>query len=457
MEEVKYEELCEIYKYKGSPQNLNYNDFFNPNICHVCKSRSNGCLISCAQCKLVFYCKEEHQHMHMREHAEICAIISSFLISKKPRQDESLYRNRSQWMKERKDLLDVIQKKTENILKRPMENYEKQIILLSKSCMKCRRQTELQTCERCHSVNYCNYHAKWFHSYHANSIYCKSFRRLLNINITKCIYDIKADIISRYNKLFCFHHFSITVPFINTGKKPNIENIRSFFSQYIKISNDMLLSPAVDHIIIDYVSKPLAIYYGLEKTYILDKIISPSSECIIHVICGYVELVDENDLRAWELLFHLLPKLFSVVIVLIGPNLSDVDSGYIECCVECCIKKKKLRYIYVAHSYDVYISSPYSFKDPDIIVSFHTEMFNFFKCKKSIKAMKSRESPLVLISLTKKQATRAVQIIKKFTDTTEVPTYIKNPFCSFIPDVLLKKIRFRHSWITIFSENQRLK
>ncbi|XP_014473808.1 PREDICTED: uncharacterized protein LOC106743963 isoform X2 [Dinoponera quadriceps] len=60
---------------------INYNYFFNPNICHVCKCTVQRTLKTCILCDMIAYCSEEHRVLHRRQHETIChAIIKDNLI-----------------------------------------------------------------------------------------------------------------------------------------------------------------------------------------------------------------------------------------------------------------------------------------------------------------------------------------------------------------------------------------
>ncbi|XP_011139396.1 uncharacterized protein LOC105183155 isoform X2 [Harpegnathos saltator] len=62
-----------VYTDFGTLEPYQYNSFFHPNLCHVCKLRNNGNLIECNQCRLISYCSEEHRLLHESEHSRICA------------------------------------------------------------------------------------------------------------------------------------------------------------------------------------------------------------------------------------------------------------------------------------------------------------------------------------------------------------------------------------------------
>ncbi|XP_032677174.1 uncharacterized protein LOC116846890 [Odontomachus brunneus] len=52
----------------------NYNNFFHPNLCHVCKSKDQ---LKLCFCYMISYCCETHRVQHESQHKEICKIIIS--------------------------------------------------------------------------------------------------------------------------------------------------------------------------------------------------------------------------------------------------------------------------------------------------------------------------------------------------------------------------------------------
>ncbi|XP_014480890.1 PREDICTED: uncharacterized protein LOC106747659 [Dinoponera quadriceps] len=167
----------QLFQYRGPRTAEYYNCFFNPNICHVCKCVDN--LISCDRCCLISYCSNVHKTKHHKEHEEICIIITQ--VSNVTSQEDmrrQQFSNWQQWIRSRNEFMEAIQKK----LKRPMEVYEQQMILWSKTCVVCHQQTELKTCQRCFSANHCDQHAESFPKKH-NDAKCDQLMLLLNIDI----------------------------------------------------------------------------------------------------------------------------------------------------------------------------------------------------------------------------------------------------------------------------------
>lgn len=157
----------------------NENDFFHPNICHVCKRTNDGNLISCDQCFMISYCCETHKRTHHLEHQELCKCITQYLREKSGAEWRSLRSSTPEWIQSRyKFLYDIMQK-----FQCTLKLYETQMIILPKSCHICHQQINLHTCRTCYSDNYCVDHAQEFQNYHASK--CRDLMLCLNLNIIK--------------------------------------------------------------------------------------------------------------------------------------------------------------------------------------------------------------------------------------------------------------------------------
>lgn len=78
MSEMKNPNI-QVFEYRGQCTAEYYNQFFNPNICHVCKSVDRGNLILCDGCCLISYCSQEHKTQHYTEHKRFCVIVAHIL------------------------------------------------------------------------------------------------------------------------------------------------------------------------------------------------------------------------------------------------------------------------------------------------------------------------------------------------------------------------------------------
>ncbi|XP_025158057.1 uncharacterized protein LOC105189159 [Harpegnathos saltator] len=348
-----------------------YNQFFNPNICHVCKKVDKGNFLSCDWCGLISYCSKEHKTHHHIEHSLTCAVTTQFLEIR-PQKDTRRFNDWQQWIHSRKELLKLVQ----NNIGYTLDPYEKQAILWSKSCCVCHQQAELKTCERCFSVNYCNGHKKAFRARHWGSN-CDDSVLLLNINI---------EAISGRTSNMSYGFLQS----INEGSKfeAMLELCLEFVISQRKNHTDWL---AKDYVRSDYLSDPLSIYSGFKRIDFLEIIKEPL--VIIHIIGA--SSVDKNGLPAWEILLHLVPEIQRLVIVLINPKLEDSFIRQ-DLCNHCNEKKKYLCFVLCPMLYHDFISSDWVYKEPTLIVGFNVTFDKERTWNESLKAMQNRNCPLVL-------------------------------------------------------------
>ncbi|XP_032678526.1 uncharacterized protein LOC116847538 [Odontomachus brunneus] len=163
-----------VFIFDGPYIENKYNQFFNPNVCHICKLPSKK-LVMCNQCYMISYCSNEHEAIHRNSHSEICKIIAKIITHK------SLwlrYSSLGEWIESRKGILQQILPS----LSRCIYQYETEMIMCAKSCCVCFRQANIRPCNICYSANFCNDHQILFSLFHEK--YCDDLLLLLNINIT---------------------------------------------------------------------------------------------------------------------------------------------------------------------------------------------------------------------------------------------------------------------------------
>ncbi|XP_032678531.1 uncharacterized protein LOC116847542 [Odontomachus brunneus] len=139
-----------------------YNQFFNPNVCHVCKLHSRD-LITCNRCNMISYCSKEHEAIHRNSHSEICKAIGRVITDK---SFSDIYPSLEKWTESRKGILH----QTRSSLSRGIQRYEMEMILCAKSCCVCFRQTNIWHCNICYSAHFCHDDQKLFKVLHKK--YC---------------------------------------------------------------------------------------------------------------------------------------------------------------------------------------------------------------------------------------------------------------------------------------------
>ncbi|XP_014480878.1 PREDICTED: uncharacterized protein LOC106747653 [Dinoponera quadriceps] len=403
-----------------------YNHFFNPNICHVCKSVNMDNSISCEKCRLVFYCTKEHKNLHKSHHMDICRIIAH--VSQVD-QNRRRFSNRQEWIQSRKELLELIK----HNLRRPLETYELQMILWSKSCIACHQQAELHTCQKCFSANYCDDHATAFGVKHDE-------RKCEHLTILFDIYTKTMTVNKNKIKYEFFEHIT---------EQNSCDDMYKFCTQFILMQRGNVNLIAQDYVKSDYLSGPLTVYSGLKRINVLS--ILQGNSVVIHIIAA--NSVDRNGLEAWEILLHLLPDVQELVIIMIGPELS-YDMKTCQLC-EQCKRKKTFDFFSIPMLYHNYVKMFEGKRDPDVIVGFHVELNEGNTWSESLRAIQTRFRPLILGSSCKREAHKDINKIKNVIGTSINPIFNGcNHFAGLVPHMNLETgdIYFRNEHLIIYDK-----
>ncbi|XP_032685258.1 uncharacterized protein LOC116850743 isoform X2 [Odontomachus brunneus] len=161
----------EIITFDGPYTADKYNQFFNPNVCHVCKLPSKN-LIPCNQCYMIFYCSENHERIHKDSHLNFCRNLAKII----DKSDWNLCGDLAKWLSSRSKILTKM-----TVRKMFKDVIDINVIIFAKSCYKCHRQINLKPCIICFSANYCDDHQMLFNLEHKDI--CKELLLILNINI----------------------------------------------------------------------------------------------------------------------------------------------------------------------------------------------------------------------------------------------------------------------------------
>lgn len=428
-----------LRKFTGTLTTNDYNKFFNPNICHVCKSPNNGCLIPCDVCCMIFYCCIQHKEMHLESHLPICTSMTKILKDMKWNIATSF------WALVPRTLIEIIQQN----MGRNLEPYEIEMCMCAKSCFICHRQSDLQTCTICYSVNYCNDHKADVIAQHTSS--CRDLLLLLNINI--------ANIDNRLGDSCLKNRKFVTFP----GKAP-FHDMKMFIKGYIgakfihykSIRNKSMRNKSKRvswkmeyYLYSDYVSDPMTLYYALMESDSLH-LLQDNDKFVIHLIAGSSADVDSS--QAWELLMHIFRKINELYVVTIRPEV-DPESG--ECynlCYKCRLFKQKLYVENVSKPYHEYVDTA-SYKQPNIIIGFQIQLNVEGTRAVSLAAILARNCPLLLTAKSQNKADENINKIHEIVATTRnAPLSKENKFRSYKPyrDYKTGGIYYRNSYFTMY-------
>lgn len=418
--------MAGICPYDEPQTSYDYNKFFHPNLCHVCKKRKLGdILITCNRCFLISYCNEEHRNLHLPQHRDICLAAETFLA-----RDPTRFTRRftlSEWFKAQNEFLLSVRRN----IGRSLQKYEIDMFMLANSCLICYQQSGLYTCDTCYTANYCGEHTEQFKKEHDKV--CDSLTLWLNLELP----DNNVDSINALQLKF--------MRFPEHDK--SFHDMNTFITQYVMIKTDV--SPVwslSDYICSDYVSGPLTLYYGMQNANLLH-CLKTGSTCIIHVIAA--NTVDRNGLAAWEILLHFLPNIHMLIIVMIGPK-SRLESGVHNVCQSCTINQKKFIYVCCTMFYYDYLSSGI-YKQPNMIVGFQPLLKYGLAWPQSIKAMQTRNCPLLLTEDKRAKTERDVNAIQRVLGSEIKPIYFSlNKYMSQKPNRCHNHVTYRNKYLIIY-------
>lgn len=360
---------------------LNYNYFFHPNICHVCKK--DWGYQECPACRKIYYCSEEHMMLHLQEHQEICEAIVK--VSKHRDMLDSRGKTRKEWNDFKKENMEAVKQE----LRRDLAPYEQQMFLFAKSCSTCHLQNNLQViCRRCLFGNMCSDHSLSSENEHN----CDEIRTTLDLDIIQAIKESNEKVLGE------------TDMNIDTSAVCDME---SFIQHYIQNGEN----PTLQFIHFQYVdcfSRPLTLFYGLRDANLL-RYMPLRTTFVIHIIAGSFN--DINSLLAWEFLLHQCGPAARILIIMVGPNLQERCDD-IELCETCLSHEKKLQYKYHRMLYHDYVVST-SHQRPHVIIGFNAEFSDAEIMTYTIKAVQRQNCTLLLTAKSKSKARKHIKKIQK--------------------------------------------
>ncbi|XP_032670974.1 uncharacterized protein LOC116844021 [Odontomachus brunneus] len=404
--------------------NHNYNNFFNPNICHVCKIEKRP-LINCTNCHMITYCSNSHREVHFKQHQQFCAYITEYL---KQNDNKGRRSETSEWIESRRTFLRVITQQ----FPRSLEPYEKQMIIFARKCCICHQQIKLTHCRKCYSVNYCESHRLDFKQNH--NLKCKELRLRLNLDI---LYIIPVE-------------FQQLITFPN-GSEP-FEDMNEFVFNCVHCSYRSLghkqIITKFAYFCSDYVSGPFTLYDSMRKSQLLDLPNMVGPQFVIHVISA--NSIENKYVKAWELLQHVLCQIKELTVVLIGKELKTRNMN-LESCDSCKCQNQKVKVVCRPGSYPEYRTDP-TFQQPNVIIMFqaHFNKTTLWQ-EDSLLTSHRMKCPYILTAVSQSIAEENIKIIRKMLNIN--PKYDgPNNFKSLYPFRQLHTdcVGYRNSYVTIY-------
>lgn len=394
-----------LLTYTGPLTPDRYDYFFNPNICHVCKSTNEGILELC-ECRMISYCSEVHKTMHRQYHMEICVLIAYML-----RGNPWYYMRRltiTEWHKSKENLMKLVRKR----MSRPLMQYEIEMLMFPKSCLICHRQTGLRACYVCFSANFCSDHSIDFHQFHRSD--CKEL--LVSLNFALTIIGCQLN-----RKLLQFYVFP------DKFRRPS--NTLEFIGLYVHPRNELWTTDrmsAVDYYYSEYISDPLTLYHGMLDARLIDFLSKPV--CVVHIL--NTNLFSPPAYLAWEMLLHLLCNKVQKMIIVLRGSVRNIESNKMETCAKCRLKKKVIIFENYPMLYKNYVLST-AYRYPDVIVGFQPQ-----KCDitiDSLMILQKQDCPVLFTTALQFKAEQLATYINDTLNTVQPLLIVKNRFAGLMP------------------------
>ncbi|XP_032685223.1 uncharacterized protein LOC116850727 [Odontomachus brunneus] len=391
-----------------------YNQFFNPNVCHVCKNPSRY-LITCNLCNLISYCSEEHKEIHRILHSEFCIAVARIITEK---SFSDTYPSLEHWIASRDDILQRIQPN----LSRYVYQYEKEMILCAKTCYVCYRQINVSPCNICYSANFCNDHQILCSVWKGHGKECVELLVLLNMNISDIINDKIETWINQNRKFSKFPYskdFHDNITFINSyvlSRDPYTHR------KMLDDPNSTLAWTFEQYVYSDAISNPLTLFYALKESNILYDTMK-TDKYIVHLIDANRK--DVISLQTWHIFLHFSRRIKELHIVLIkSPIFESRDLGSV--CSTCRTYGQKLYVKNVSETYYTYVRSE-SYEPPNVII-LQTRISSMGTWLGSITAIIAQRRPLLLTADTEMTVKGNINKIEEVTGETKKRLYRKNKF-----------------------------
>ncbi|XP_032668706.1 uncharacterized protein LOC116842927 isoform X3 [Odontomachus brunneus] len=398
----------------------NYNEFFNPNICHVCKKPNPGELIPCGSCDMVFYCSTEHQIMHQSSHMEVCAVIP-FARTENLESNARPFNSDDEWRSSRKTFMQGI-------------------------------QMGLLTCRTCYSANYCDEHQWDFKEKH--DFMCLNLLVHLNLNILRINNLIKS--------------YSHNVQF--SKMKEGFDNMTAFGNRYIVDQHQLSKDWNADcYVTSNYISAPLTLYYGLKEfanlfeetqiyrdEYNFNRRLRRSYFFIVHIIDA--SSADVAGLPSWEIFLHICheftldKKIMELRVILVQPETDCDRNEYYNVCGRCVAANRKLYLGNARVSYDDYIRTQL-YKEANIIIAFQAEFNAGSAPFKIFRATQDRKCPFFFTTASQNEAEEGIMKLEEVMTVPREHRSVKNKFCSYRPfrNYGTGEIYYRNAYLVVFS------
>ncbi|EFN83319.1 hypothetical protein EAI_11988, partial [Harpegnathos saltator] len=381
--------------------------FFNPNVCHICKATVAYNFITCDHCHMVTYCSQKHKQLHQLQHIQICMIVKEILNMDEGWDTRRL--SKEEWIQSREELICLIKGK----LSRDLEFHEFEMIMYVKSCSICRQQANLRTCMICFSTNYCNDHAEEFQSVHSLNCY----NQFLNLNLEVSMIN-NISVLLKYTLLLGIYEPLIDMhTFIQRHLKSGL---------YKEFSNNLL---SYNYLYSEFASGPLTLYHGLRDIMLFDSLDIHDSNYVIHIIGANHP---KEYTPPWELFLHLLNHIRRLTVVI--TEVKSIPTCYsIDVCSHCKARNRIINIEYYALPFYNYVHIN-TYKRPNVSIGFRIDFNDKSTWLESVLKLREQNCPLFLTYISNYEAEECMVKLFRILNRELIPLYnSENKFQSLAP------------------------
>ncbi|XP_043460912.1 uncharacterized protein LOC122497706 isoform X1 [Leptopilina heterotoma] len=438
----KQEDLCRVLRINDSNtciEKYAFSFFFSyANICQICFSHERDTRLKrCTRCKMVFYCGKEHQKEHWPIHKEFCHVATKLL---QKFGGSNLFERMKTDQQTRIDWKNCLVDFFESELKRKLIPYEKSLIFFPKLCAICYESDPkcLMFCYNCPHACFCKKHYQ-NESHQSHYDDCQLFSQGLLLNAMGITF--KAAPIPGVIKSVEYN--------MKKARLPN--DMQDFLDYHCRCKKSILKDfkrNEVQMYMSEHLTRPLTVLYALQKIRY-----SNEETMIIHVIGA--NNYEEVSQSSWEVLFHWLPDLVTLRIILIGPECSKVNyETSLPLCKSCTKNSRKLFLESYPLLYKDYWKSE-KFTKPNIVVSFNASLKVYNTWIESLKLLTKVDCPFILTTYSVPEIDTDHEImLEVFGHPARYTFRLKNPFASLRPyrDVVNTNVFFRNTGVMIYTK-----